>query len=147
MINMDNFRNLRNMLIKHEGIRYKPYKDTENFITIGVGRNLDSVGISQEEMYLLLNNDIKRAVNLCSQQFAWLNSITPARQDVVISMVFNMGLNGFLEFEKMIAALVAQDYMKAADEMMKSKWADQVGQRADDLATIMRKGYYPPTFV
>lgn len=46
------------MLIRHDGLRLKPYRDTRNKLTIGVGRNLDDVGITREEALMLPNNEI-----------------------------------------------------------------------------------------
>ncbi len=137
------FDKLRNMLIKHEGIRLKPYWDTEGKLTIGVGRNIESVGITNDEAYLLLNNDIHRVAREVTDAFAWLKSLSAARQDVVMSMVFNMGLTRFKEFERLIGALIVQNYERAADEMLNSKWASQVKVRAVELAFIMRNGTYP----
>jgi lysozyme len=64
------------------------------------------------------------------------------RQDVVLNMLFNLGLPKFLAFRKMIEALRLANYDQAATEMLDSKWAIQVGIRAKELAEIMRTGRY-----
>ena len=46
-------------LVRHEGLRLKPYRCTAGKLTIGVGRNLEDKGISQQEAYELLENDIR----------------------------------------------------------------------------------------
>ena len=129
---------LRDWLIKHEGIKGKLYYDTEGVATIGVGRNLEDVGLSYDESMLLLDNDIKRVLYACWHEFRWFGELDDDRQTVVASMVFNLGLNGFLKFKKMIAAIEREDYVEAAKEMMRSKWADQVKGRALDLANLMK---------
>lgn len=135
----DNYLRLKELLIKHEGLRLTPYTDTVGKFTIGVGRNLEDVGITKLEAMYLLNNDVERVVASMAP-YAWYNGIGTVRQDVVLSMVFNLGLNGFLKFKKFIKALTEMNYNTAADEMISSKWAIQVGLRAEELATMMRTG-------
>lgn len=130
---------LVDLLIKHEGLRLKPYRDTQGKLTIGVGRNLDDVGISPGEAYHMLNNDIARAED-AAKQFLWYRSLTAGRQNVVISMIFNMGIGGFKTFERTILAISLGDYQLAAAEMLDSEWHRQVGKRAVELAQIMRDG-------
>lgn len=130
---------LRAMLIEHEGLRLKPYRDSVGKITIGVGRNLDNVGISVAEAMLLLSNDIDHATQEASE-YSWFKSLSTNRQDVVICMIFNLGRDGFDKFQKMIKAMINGSFDKAADEMLDSKWAEQVGKRAYDLAQMMRNG-------
>jgi lysozyme len=130
------------MLIKHEGMRLKPYTCPAGKITIGCGRNLEDVGISQNEAYILLGYDIERVLQEATREFAWFKSLNMPRQDVILSMIFNMGLPRFKGFQKMIAAVINGRFDHAADEMLDSKWASQVGERAKDLAQIMRSGRY-----
>jgi lysozyme len=122
-----------------EGLRLLPYKDTVGKLTIGYGLNLDA-GISEIEANWLLQNrvsDIKR--NLYSS-FNWYRFLNDARKDVIVNMVYNLGLAGVLRFKKLIGSLEAQDYDRAAHEMLDSKWASQVGKRAERLAQTMMKG-------
>ena len=70
-------------------------------------------------------------------QFNWYRRLDNVRQDVIIEMIFNLGLPRFLGFKKMIQALREDDYPQAAIEMLDSKWARQVGSRADTLVNIM----------
>lgn len=131
---------LKQLLIKHEGVRLKPYQDTVGKWTIGVGRNLDDVGITYEEAMYLLTNDLRHVENDCLHAFPWYADLDEARQAVVASMVFNLGLAGFLRFKKLIKAIEQEDWPKAATEMLASQWAVQVGQRADELSTMMLRG-------
>ena len=133
---------LHEMLIRHEGLRLKPYNDTVGKLTIGVGRNLDDVGITREEALMLLDNDIakvRREVNRAFPRFAQLN---PVRKNVVLNMVFNIGLPRFRQFKKTIAAIKAKDWEEAASQMLDSRWARQVGRRARELAAMMKTGKY-----
>lgn len=132
---------LQKMLLRHEGLRLKPYKDTVGKLTIGVGRNLDDRGITEAEAMLLLSNDIVDA-QVDAKTFAWFAQLDSVRQDVIVDMIFNMGLARFSGFRKMIAALENANYPEAADQMLDSKWARQVGLRASELSQMMRTGMY-----
>lgn len=133
---------IRQQLVRHEGLRLKPYHDNANppRLTIGVGRNLDDVGISQDEADLMLNNDIARAIKDLNDHLDWWNSLDEARRGVLLNMTFNMGISRLLKFQKMLAALQTGDYQKAADEMTNSEWYKQVGVRALELVNQMRTG-------
>ena len=131
-------RSLRDQLRFHEGVRLFPYEDTVGKITIGVGRNLDDRGLSVDEVNFLLDNDI----SLCESELDSLHpewrTLTEPRRHVLIDMMFNLGRSRLLNFRKFWAALKAGDYGVAADEMLDSKWAEQVGERAQTLAKMMR---------
>ena len=126
-------------LIHDEGLRLKPYKDTTGNLTIGVGRNLDAEGITEQEALYLLNNDIQRVESELTTvpNFSQLSN---PRQRVLIQMTFNLGLGGVMEFKDMWTAIQAQDWDGAANAMLNSLWAQEVGERAVRLATWMRTG-------
>lgn len=128
-------------LVRHEALRLKPYQDSVGKWTIGIGRNLDDKGISTEEAYLMLKNDIIE-VEFEANRFAWFKKLNDARQMVVLNMLFNIGTTRFVGFVKMIAAIERDDFEDAAREMMDSKWAAQVGSRANELADMMKSGTY-----
>lgn len=129
---------LQAMLIQQEGLKLRPYHDSVGKLTIGVGRNLDDKGLSNEEAMMLLNADICDALDDVRHCCSIYEQLSRPRQLVLISMAFNMGrerLNGFVHF---LNALHKQDFSEAADEMLNSKWAAQVGTRATTLAAMMR---------
>lgn len=132
--------NLRQRLIEHEGLRLKPYRCTAGKLTIGVGRNLEDVGISEEEAMQLLENDIARARQAVARAFPWATAMVEARQSVLIEMVFQMGLQGVLGFSRTLQAMKAGRYTEAAAFMLESLWAKQTPARAKRLARIMATG-------
>ena len=132
-------RAIEDALIRDEGLRLKPYTDTVGKLTIGVGRNLTDVGITEEEARYLLRNDIGRA-ETDARSFEWYAGLDAARQYVVMNMIFNMGLTRFRGFANTIKAIASGDYYDAARRMLQSKWAEQVGERAVRLAQTMRTG-------
>lgn len=127
----------------HEGERLKPYRCTAGKLTIGVGRNLDDRGITAEESAYLLANDIAREERELLRALPWVGQLDEVRQRVLLDMTFNMGLGGVLQFKNTLATIKAGDYAKAAAMMLDSKWATQVGQRAERLSQMMATGKTP----
>lgn len=132
---------LRAMLIRHEGLRLKPYADTVGKMTIGVGRNLTDDGITETEAYFLLDGDIVDHTR-DAQLLPMFAALDPVRQDVLVSLVFNLGLPRLKGFVKFLAALSDQNWEGAAGELLDSKWAAQVGNRSQELAAMIRTGEY-----
>jgi lysozyme len=131
---------LRSMLVLHEGLRLKPYRCTAGKLTIGVGRNLDDNGITQAEAFALLENDILAVEADLDRTWPWWREMSEARQQVLADMCFNLGLTRLGGFVNTLAAMKRGDYNAAADGMLKSLWASQVGRRAQRLARMMREG-------
>lgn len=133
-------RLLATRLIKeHEGLRLNPYECTAGKLSIGYGRNLDDNGISEVEANALLDNDLDSVCLRLESQDFW-SSLCCARQAVLMDMCFNLGWPRLSGFRKMLAALRVADFEAASREMLSSKWARQVGKRAEKLAKIMRTG-------
>jgi lysozyme len=132
-------RTLVDWIKHHEGYRQFVYDDTVGVKTVAYGRNLESVGITREEAEYLLNNDIKRCVSELSR-YAWYTEQPQVVRDALVNMCFNLGIARLLGFKKMIAALQAKDYTRAAIEALDSKWARQVPNRAQDIAMQIRQG-------
>jgi lysozyme len=130
---------LKKLLVKHEGCETFPYVDTVGKITIGIGYNLSDRGMSQEWINQQYEKDVNYFYDMLMKDYDWFKDLNEARQMVLVDMCF-MGYKKFSSFKKMIAALASHDYMKAADEMLDSKWATQVHGRANELADIMVSG-------
>lgn len=128
---------LKQLLVIQEGLRLDPYLDTVGKLTIGVGRNLDDRGISYEEAMYLLDNDINDLMEKLPLIYSWYPGLSDVRKIVIISMAFNLGLKKFSEFKNFRTALMENKFNLAAQEMLNSKWARQVGRRARTLATMM----------
>ncbi len=130
-------------LMLHEGLRLKPYRDTVGKLTIGIGRNLDDVGISRDEALVLCENDIATAERELDRVAPWWRNLNDARRRVLIDMMFNLGANRLLGFKHSLAAMQAGRFELAASGMLESKWAEQVGKRATRLAIMMKTGEVP----
>lgn len=131
---------LESTLVRDEGVVMFAYEDTVGKITVGVGRNLDDLGLSEDEVMYLLRNDIERVKEEVERSCAWVLELDSVRRDVVYNMVFNLGISRFLLFTNTIAYLEKGDYMGASVEMLDSKWATQVGIRATRLSETMASG-------
>ncbi len=136
---------IRDQLVRHEGLRLRPYRDTVGKLTVGVGRNLDDVGLSREEAFLLLDNDILRVQSEVIHALPWAVDLDRPRFEVLLNMAFNLGITGLLGFTNFLAHVQQGEYEDAAHHMLDSKWAVQVGKRAQELAQIMRSGVDPFT--
>jgi lysozyme len=148
---------LRERLSKHEGRRRFVYDDAtgkpvavgsqiRGKLTIGVGRNLEDRGLSDDEIDYLLDNDINDAIR-DAQTLRWFDSLDGVRQAVVVELIFNLGLTRFLGFKKFIAAMAEHRWPHAAAELVDSKWREQVDPilgdgkgRADTLIRMVKTG-------
>lgn len=127
-------------LKRDEGLRLTPYKDSVGKTTIGYGRNLDDVGISTDEAVYMLQGDVRRAAEDVNQHLPWAKDLADARLGVLINMAFNMGIHGLMGFKNTLALIESGDFDQAADEILKSKWAEQTGARAHRLSLQLRSG-------
>jgi len=130
-------------LKKHEGFRTHAYKCTSGKWTIGYGRNIDEdggPGITEEEAEHLLLNDLVTYRTGCEQEIAFFEDLDLVRQDTLVNMAFNMGVAGLLKFRNMLKAIQDKDWERAGREMLNSRWARQVGRRAEELSLQMVTG-------
>jgi len=126
---------LKKLLIHHEGLQLDPYVDSLGYPTIGVGHKIKP--ITHAKAMELLQEDIDIATDF-AMKFRWFDKLSKVRKDVIVSMIFNMGLKRFKTFKRMITALQRGDFCTAGDELVDSQYHVQVGQRAEDLADMLR---------
>ena len=132
------------MLVEHEDLRLKPYKDSVGKLTIGIGRNLDDRGITRDEAFYLCANNIKEVEDDLDRDFPWWRQLDEVRQLVLADMCFNMGITVLSGFKRTLTAIQEHRFKDAARFMLESKWAEQVGRRAERLAEMMRTGEEQP---
>jgi lysozyme len=136
----DDRATLTALLIRHEGLRLKPYRDTRGILTIGVGRNLDRNGLRPTEVQILLDNDINEVLPGLTRALPWYTTLDGVRQCVLADMGFNLGVEGLLAFTRALTAVERGDWTAAAAEMRASRWYHQVGARGEELAQMMDTG-------
>lgn len=132
------FEKVETQLIVDEDLRLTPYKCPAGKLTIGVGRNLEDNGITREEAYYLLRNDVDACHRQLFLTIPFYDRLPSEKKEVLLNMCFNMGLTRLLEFKKMLAAMALNKWDDAAHEMANSAWAFQVVDRAKRLMEKMR---------
>jgi lysozyme len=154
---------LESELVRDEGERLAVYRCTAGKLTIGVGRNLDDVGIrpievkthglsvkgcidrgiTREQSRAMLANDIEGCAEDLDRRLPWWRNLSDARQRVLLNMCFNLGIKGLLGFKNTLAMVERGDFAGASRGMAASKWHDQVGKRAQRLEAMMLSGKEP----
>jgi lysozyme len=181
-MNEKTYNELIRQLTIDEGLKLKPYYCPAGYLTIGIGRNLETNGLSEHEMLAFINsnserkdrlqikpsdtkrhawhillldfqqygiteeesvwllkNDIAVCIAQLKSKLPWYESAPEEIQSVLVNMCFNMGIGTLLTFKNTLRHISAGQYEKAAENMLKSKWARQVGKRAKRLAERVRK--------
>ena len=154
---------LINQLKRHEGLVLHAYRCSANRWTIGYGRNLQDKGLSNEEKEMfgveksmdmltrkitkaqatkLLTSDVAEFEASVISKVSFFDELDSVRQDILINMAFNMGINRLMKFKNMLGKLKEHDYQGSADEMKDSKWYVQVGIRSSELYIQMVTGEY-----
>lgn len=124
---------------RHEGLSTKPYYCTAGKLTIGYGRNLEN-GITEAEADYLFQNDLKKA-KAGAETFLAYQAINEVRREVLIEMVFQMGVRGVSKFKRFLQAAYMHEWAEAAEEMLDSKWArEDSPERARELAKLFLRG-------
>lgn len=131
------------MLLRHESLKRKPYRDTEGKLTIGIGRNLDDRGISDQEAFVMFNNDVNRVRKALDKYLPWWRESPEPVRVVLQNMGFQMEVAGLLRFKRFLGALQRSRYSEAAKEMLDSLWATQTPRRAEELAALVAAAVVP----
>ena len=121
---------IRSRLKDFEGVVLKAYECSQGYTSIGVGRNLDSRGITEDEAMHLLNNDIESVFKDLDKHLAIWRSYPLEAQYVFIDLCFNLGIHTLLSFRKTLAFCELGEWERAASELLDSRYARQVGRRA-----------------
>lgn len=144
-------------LLLHEGCVDHVYKCPAGYLTIGVGRNLETNpltprekevvgdiknGITVEKCLYLLKNDVKRCERDLINNLSFWYQLDDERQYALLDMCFNMGIKRLLKFKRMLGSMLIGDYRGAAKECLMSKYAVDVGKRAQRIARLIETGVW-----
>ena len=141
---------LMNQLKAHEGQKQFAYRCSANKLTIGIGRNIDpdgGIGLDEVEMAFLLCNDISRCLDEVMIAFPWTQTIDAPRRDAFVNMCFNLGVTRMKTFKRALAYGEAHQWADCSRELLRSKWAQQVGYRAEEIADQVRTGMYAAKYL
>ncbi|HBT3063130.1 TPA: glycoside hydrolase family protein [Klebsiella aerogenes] len=155
---------LEDMIRYDEGSKNAVYKDSLGFWTVGVGHLLTKnpskdvaineldrlVGhktygyINDQEIQMILTKDINRTVKAIgnSELGVTYKIIDETRRAALVNMVFQMGVQGVIQFRKMLHSLNRLEYRTAADEALNSVWARQTPNRAKRVTEVIRNGNF-----
>ena len=138
--NAMNIDKLREQLKIDEGVKYEIYLDHLGYPTFGIGHLITEadeehgkpVGtpITEERVNSVFDKDVEIYVSEAKKVFPNLTELPSEAQEVIVNMTFNMGAPRLSKFKKFIAAVEARNWDTASVEMMDSRWAKQVGNRA-----------------
>lgn len=138
----------KSLIKRQEGLRLTPYRDTLGNLTIGYGHLINEAcerfpdPLTELQAETLFIEDFRRASHRCELLIPGYDELDEVRQAVLLSMAFNLGIKGLLRFQRFLEELRLGHWERAADEMLRSKWAGQVGNRATELADMMRAGMW-----
>lgn len=154
---MISYSEAQDRLILHEGLRLQPYRCPAGYETIGVGRNVETNPLTDEEIKVcgdwehgitrnaalfLLRNDIERTKEECRKNIWFWNELDDERQYALLDMAFNLGINGLLKFKNMLRYMSFSEWRSAAKECLNSKYATDVGKRAQRIAHLIETGIF-----
>lgn len=137
-MNTDTLETLKRELRQEEGVVKFPYTDTVGKTTIGVGRNLTDVGLSDTEVDFLFTNDLNTAISSARQLYYQFDALPQTVQRALVNMAFNLGMGGLKSFRKMAAAIHHENWEQAAAECLDSKAAHQLPNRYQRIAGMFR---------
>ena len=128
---------IEEMLKRDEGRSLKLYRDGDRNWSIGYGRNVSARGISEAEALYLLQNDIRACQVELDVHLKWWRLLSVPRQLAMLSLCYNLGIYGLLDFKASLAAMETGRYEDAARQFLHSKWAKQVGSRARRVTDLI----------
>ena len=120
-----------------EGFRSRPYRCTENHLTIGYGFAIKDSELDEDICDMILERKVAKLVQRLEKNLPYLPSLPKDAQDVLIEMAYQMGVSGLLKFKKTLMYVESKDYKDASVEMLDSRWAKQTPNRAKKLSDIM----------
>lgn len=127
-----------------EGWQARAYRCTEGWLTIGWGRRIDdsekhTVTTKEKESQWVVNRISKLDKEL-SKSISCFKTLSEVRRAVLISLAYQLGVNGLMAFKRFLEALNKGDYLKASVELLDSKYARQTANRANRNANMIALG-------
>ena len=131
---------------EHEGYRNKVYLDTLGKRTVGVGHLCvedfweDDKEYAEDFLMDILKKELQEAIRGAKQLMEdhGCADIDEQAEEILIEMVFQLGMTGVSKFKNMWKCLAEQNYIGASFEMLDSRWAKQTPNRAKSMAELMK---------
>lgn len=133
-------KKMKEELLRDEGFRSFPYKDTTGHLSIGIGHNLSAQGITKDEALYILQNDINECWAELVKLIPWIVNLNTVRQRVIVNLGFNLGVVGLMGFKDMLNKCRLGQFKEASAALLDSHAARQLPSRYARLATQMETG-------
>lgn len=128
---------LEQMVASDEGYRQEIYRCSAGKLTIGYGTNL-SAGLPEDEALVLMRYHLSKLDAQMHRKWPWYSWLSDRRKTALLSMAYQMGLEGLVGFGKMIMAISKKDWPEAHRQALDSKWAKHdTPQRAARVAAML----------
>ena len=125
---------------KHEGFSPVVYKCTAGYDTIGYGKRIKYLKVTEEQSLEWLEEDLEHLHYVLADKYDWFLPAEEEVKDIVMEMAYQLGVSAFSKFKKTIRLIKVKDYKAASIEMLDSKWArDDTPNRAKELSDRMNK--------
>ena len=131
-------KDLINRIKHHEGYRSRVYKCTEGYDTIGYGFAIKDLELDEDMAEEILLQKLEKLIKRVRAKFDWLDDVPHEVQGVLVEMAYQMGLSSVCKFKRALKFMQHQNWERAADEMLMSKWHRQTPNRAKELSNIIR---------
>ena len=147
-MNTDTFNEMTEEIKADEGVVNEVYLDHLGLPTVGVGHlireddpehGLDvGTQVGEERVAELFEADLYTCVAETKLLYPQFEELPAEAQKILCNMMFNMGRPRLSRFHKMKKAVDSSDWREAANQMLDSKWAKQVPNRANRLIERMK---------
>ena len=131
------FDDLVDQLKTHEGYRAKTYKCTSDKLTIGIGFMVSELSLDLDICEEILKRKLLQQEDELRSNFDWFDSLPKKAKIVLMDMAYNLGVPTLKKFKLTIGYIKDCKWKDASLEMLDSKWARQVGNRATNLSKMM----------
>ena len=123
---------------EHEGFRSRVYKCTEGYDTIGYGFAIKDLELDEDIAEEILLRKLEKLVKRIRDKFDWLDDVPHEVQGVLVHMAYQMGVSGVCKFKRALKYMEHQNWEKASEEMLLSRWHTQTPNRARELSSIIK---------
>lgn len=117
-----------------EGFRSHVYFDTVGVGTIGYG----TTWITQKEAAMILENRVEETAKELMKRLPNFKNYPFDVQRALVNMAYQMGIDGLMQFKNTLKLIDDGKYTEAANNALKSKWAQQTPHRAKKVTNWIK---------
>ena len=141
----------KKMIMRHEGVKTTPYKDSLGLWTVGVGHLIGdghtlppdwNRTFSMDEVMSLFDKDFE-AHKKAAMQIPNFDKLNPQGQGALIDITYNMGAVWWHKWKQFTAFMQSFNIEGAVQSLVDSKWYTQVGKRAQEVVNLLATNENP----